>query len=50
MELGNVKWGKFYYIEHSNDQNKKIFYSALTNQIPKKKGKKTGRKIHENVG
>jgi len=31
MELGNVKWGKVYYIEHSNNQNKKNSYSALTN-------------------
>jgi hypothetical protein len=28
MELGNVKWGKVYYIEHSNNQNKKNSYSA----------------------
>jgi hypothetical protein len=48
MELGNVKWGKVYYIEHSNDQNKKILIQLQPISFQKKRKKK--RKIHENVG
>jgi hypothetical protein len=49
MELGNVKWGKVYYIEHSNDQNKKILIQLQPISFQKKK-RKNKRKIHENVG
>ena len=39
MELGNVKWGKVYYIEHSNDQNKKILIQLQPISFQKKKKK-----------
>jgi hypothetical protein len=45
MELGNVKWGKVYYIEHSNDHNKKIIIQLQPISFQKKKEKRKERSM-----